>query len=48
MLSIVIGALGTVTKGLELGSEDLEIRGMGDDNQNYGLVEISQNTEKCP
>ena len=39
IISIVTGALGTVTKGLVQGVEDLEIT---------ERVEIGQNTEKSP
>ena len=42
-ISIVVGALGTATKGLVKGIEDLDIRG---DNPNYSIVEFGQNTEK--
>ena len=45
VISIVIGALGTVTKGLIKGIEDLEI---GGDNPNYCIAEIAQNTVKSP
>ena len=41
---IVIGALGTVTKGLVQGLEDWT----GGDCLNYSIIEISQNTEKSP
>ena len=47
MIPIVIGALGTVTKGLVQGLEDLEMR-MSRDHQNYIIIEIGQNTEKSP
>ena len=42
---IVIGTLGTVTKGLIKGLEVLEIRG---DHSNYCILEIGPNTEKSP
>ena len=38
-IPIVIGALGTVTRGLVQGLEDLEIRGRAET-----IVEIGQNT----
>ena len=38
VLSIVIGALGTVTKGLVQGLEDLEIRGREEIIQNTALL----------
>ena len=45
VIPIVIGALGTVHKGLVQGVGDLETTG---DYSNYSIVEISQNTEKSP
>ena len=47
VIPIVIGALGTVTKGLlrELGN--LEMRTNGN-HPNYSIVEIDQNTKKGP
>ena len=45
VIPIVIGALGTVTKGLVKGLEYLEIR---ERVENYVIVEIGQNTEKSP
>ena len=47
ILPIVIGALGTVTKGLVQGLEDLEIIGRVN-TPNYSIVKIGQNTEKSP
>ena len=44
IIPIVIGVLGTVTKGLAQGQEDLEIK----DCPNYSIVEIGQNTENSP
>ena len=44
IIVIVIGTIGMLPKGLERGVEELEIG----DNRNYGIVEISQNTEKSP
>ena len=44
---IVIGAFGTVTKGLLKGLEDLEVGGRVD-HPNYYIIENSQNTEKSP
>ena len=41
VIPIVIGALGTVTKGLIKGLEDLEIR-MSGDHSNCSIVEIGQ------
>ena len=47
IIPIVIGAFGTVTKGLLKGLEGLEIRGCGD-LPNYYIIENGQNTEKNP
>ena len=47
IIPIVIGAFGTVTKGLLKGLGDLEIGGRVD-SPNYTIVENSQNTEKSP
>ena len=46
VIPIVIGALCTITKGLVLVLEELEIR-LGD-HSNYGIIEIGQNTKKSP
>ena len=49
VIPIVIGTLGTVTKGLVQGLEDLEIKKKTSENHpNYRLVEIGLNTEKSP
>ena len=48
VIPTVIGALGTVTKGLIKGLEDLEINGTSGDHPNYTVIKISQNTEKSP
>ena len=45
VISIVIGTLGTVTKGLVQGQKNLEIR---EDHSNYSIVEISKNTKWYP
>ena len=47
IMPIVIGALGTVTKGLVQGLEDL-VNGTRGDCPNYSIVEIGQNTERSP
>ena len=47
-IPIVIGAFGTVTKGLLKGLEDLKIRGCVEDHPNYNVIENGQNTEKSP
>ena len=46
VMVVAIGALGTVTKGLVKGQEDLEIRGWVETHSNYRITEISQNSEK--
>ena len=43
VIPIVIGALGTVSKGLVKGLENKRTSG---DNSNYSIAEIGQNTEK--
>ena len=48
VIPIIIGALGTVTKRLIQGLEDLEIRGRVKTTQNNSIVEIGQNTEESP
>ena len=44
IIPIVIGAFGTVTKGLLKGLEDLEVG----DHPNNSIIENAQNTEKSP
>ena len=46
IIPILIGALGTATKGLVQGQDDLEIT--CGDNPNNCIIEIGQNTEKSP
>ena len=48
VIPIVIGALGTVTKGLVQGLEDLKQKRTSGNRTNYSIVEIGQNTEKSP
>ena len=48
MISLVIGVLGTVTKGLEKETGGLRIDGTSGDYQNSSIVEIGQNTKKSP
>ena len=43
----IIGALGTITKGLIKGQKNREIRGRGG-HPNYCINLIDQNTEKYP
>ena len=45
VISIVIGALSTVTKGIVKIFEDLEMSG---NNPKHSITEIGQNTGKCP
>ena len=47
-LTIVIGAFGTVTKGLLKGLEDLEVGGRVEAIQTTVLLKTGQNTEKSP
>ena len=48
VIPIVIGALGEITKGLIQGLQDLEIRGQKDTLLTTHIIEIGQNTKKCP
>ena len=47
VLPIIIGILGTVTKGLVKELEDLKMRTNGD-HRNYRIIKIGQHTEKSP
>ena len=44
IISIVIGTLGTVTKGLVQRLEDLEIKRTSGDHPNYCIIEIGEET----
>ena len=46
IIPILIGAFGTVTKGLLKGLKDLELRGRMETK--YNIIENGQNTEKSP
>ena len=46
MLAIVIGAPGTISKGLVKGLVDLEITRR--DLPDYSIIKVDQNTEKSP
>ena len=46
VIRIVIRVLGTVTKRLLKGLEELEIR--NGDHPNYNIINIGQNTDKGP
>ena len=48
IIPIVIGAFSTVTKGLLMGLEDLEIKEQVETNQTAACFENGQNTEKSP
>ena len=48
VIPIVIGALGTIRKGFEKGLERVGNWRMNRGHQVYSIVEIGQNTEKCP
>ena len=45
VIPIVIGALGTISKGLIKGLEDIEIRTRAE-NQDFNIIKIGQNTLK--
>ena len=47
VIPVIIGALGTIPKGLVKGLKDLEIRTSRDHSDN-SIIKISQNTEKSP
>ena len=47
VIPVVIGALGTIPKGLVKGLDDLEIR-TSTDHPDESIIKISQNTEKNP
>ena len=48
IIPIVIGAFGTVTKGLLKELEDLEVCGPRGDHSDYYFIENGDNTEKSP
>ena len=48
IIPIVIGAFGTVTKGLLKGLEDLKAGGRVETIQNDSIIEDGQNIEKRP
>ena len=48
IIPIVIGAFGTVTKGLLKGLKDLEVCERVETIQNYNIIDNGQNTEKSP
>ena len=48
IVPVVIGAFGTVTKGLLKRLEDLEVRGRVEIHPNHSTIENGQNTEKSP
>ena len=48
MIPIVIGALGTIPKGLMKGLKDLEIRWTSGYHPDYSIIKIGKNTEKSP
>ena len=48
IIPIVIGAFGTVTKGLLKGLKDFEELAAEWDHPNYIIIEDGQNTEKNP
>ena len=48
VMPIVIGALGTVPKGLEKGTKRVGNRRTNRGHKDYNIVKSSQNTEKSP
>ena len=48
IITIVVGAFGTVTKGLLKGLEDLEVSVRVETHPNNSIIENGQNTEKSP
>ena len=48
IIPIVIGAIGTVTKGLLKGLEDLEVGGRVEDHPNDSIIGNGQNSNKSP
>ena len=48
IIPILIGAFGTVTKGLLKGLEDSEVGSRVEDHPNDSIIENGQNTEKSP
>ena len=48
IIPIVIGAFGTINKGLLKGLEDLEVGGRVEAIQTTALLKNSKNTEKSP
>ena len=48
IIPIVIGAFGTVTKGLLKGLEDFEVSGSSGDHPNDSIIENGPNTKKSP
>ena len=47
-MTIIIGAFGTVIKGLLKGLDDSEVGRTIGDHSNYNIIENRQNTEKSP
>ena len=48
VILMIIGALGTVTKGLIQGQVDLEMKRTRGDSPNYCIIKINKNTEESP
>ena len=48
VVPVLIGVLGTISKGLVRGLEELETGGLIETIQKYSIVEISLNIEKNP
>ena len=45
-IKMIIGALETVSKGLERGLKEVEIGGRAETIQTFSIIEIGQNSEK--
>ena len=48
VIPVIISALGTASKGLVRGLEELKNRGTIKDHSNYSIIKIGQDTEKSP
>ena len=48
VISIVVGALGTIPNGLTRDLEELRNWGTSNEYPNYSVIEIGRSIEKCP
>ena len=46
VIPVVIGALGTISKGLVKGLEKLKNKNTSGDHPDYSIIKVGQNTEK--